>query len=324
MKQERMKLLAKIAYLYYMEEKSQSEIATETGIYRTTISRMLAEAKKEGIVKIEIKNFDTHLFHLENYVREKYSLKGLELVTNGLEESAASLEQKFAQAAANVLKGLLDDEMKIGFSWGKTLSLLVENLGNRRLNNVHFFPLAGGPSHINARYHVNTLIYNMAFKCHGECTFINATIVQESQKLAEGILSSKYFEDLKRSWQELDLAVVGIGGQVDVNNRQWLDMLTANDFANLKQRQAVGEICCRFFDGEGQSVYPNLQDRTIAISLEGLKKVPNRLALAYGDYKAEAILSVLRAGYINHLVTDEQTILKVLAMDNDSTFTKFS
>ena len=48
MRNERKKLLAKLAYLYYIEEKSQAEISAETGIYRTTVSRMLAEAKKIG------------------------------------------------------------------------------------------------------------------------------------------------------------------------------------------------------------------------------------------------------------------------------------
>ncbi|ETJ44536.1 Transcriptional regulator, partial [human gut metagenome] len=71
--------------------------------------------------------------------------------------------------------------------------------GSRHLNNVHFFPLAGGPSHIHARYHVNTLIYSMANKYHGDCRFMNATIIQEDEILAKGILSSKYFDDLKRS-----------------------------------------------------------------------------------------------------------------------------
>ena len=76
MKDERKKkLLAKLAYLYYVEDKSQSQIAAETGIYRTTVSRMLAEAKKEGVVKIEIENFDTRLFHLENYIKQKIWLK---------------------------------------------------------------------------------------------------------------------------------------------------------------------------------------------------------------------------------------------------------
>ena len=54
MKDERKKLLAKLAYLYYVEDKSQSQIAAETGIYRTTVSRILADANNEGVVKIEI------------------------------------------------------------------------------------------------------------------------------------------------------------------------------------------------------------------------------------------------------------------------------
>lgn len=240
MKSERKRLLAKIAYLYYVEEKSQAEIAAETGIYRTTVSRMLAEAKKEGIVKIEIEAFDTRLFHLENVVKEKYGLKGLEIVANQVDDSPSDLEQRLAQSAAGMLRGMIDDNAKVGFSWGKSLSLLVEHSGSRHLNNVHFFPLAGGPSHIHARYHVNTLIYSMANKYHGDCRFMNATIIQEDEILAKGILSSKYFKDLKRSWQELDVVVVGIGGQVDEKNRQWLDMLTAEDFRTVENEGAVG------------------------------------------------------------------------------------
>ena len=320
MKNERKKLLAKLAYLYYIEEKSQAEIAAETGIYRTTVSRMLTEAKKEGIVKIEIQHFDTRLFRLEKYVRQKYGLKDLELVATIPDEPLSELEERLAQSAANLLRGLLDDHLNVGFSWGRSLSLLVEHLGTRHLNDIHFVPLAGGPSHIHARYHVNTLIYSMASKCHGDCRFINATIIQENKALAEGILSSKYFEDLKSSWQKLDVAVVGIGGYADENNRQWLDMLTEQDFSELEKVNAVGEICCRFFDSSGQPVYPELQERTIAISLDSLKKIDKTLAFASGPAKVPAILSVLRAGYIDHLVTDEQTMLAVLALDGDSSF----
>lgn len=131
--------MAKIAYLYYIEERSQSDIAAETGIYRTTISRMLAEAKKEGIVKIEIEDFDTRLFHLENYVKEKYGLKGIEIVSNLVDESPADLEERLAQAAAGMLRSLIKDNDKVGFSWGKSLSLLVEHSSSKHLTNVHFF-----------------------------------------------------------------------------------------------------------------------------------------------------------------------------------------
>ena len=76
MKNERKKLLAKIAYLYYIEERSQSDIAAETGIYRTTISRMLAEAKKEGIVKIEIEDFDIPLVPFGKLCKRKIRAQG--------------------------------------------------------------------------------------------------------------------------------------------------------------------------------------------------------------------------------------------------------
>ena len=63
MKYEREKLLAKLAYLYYIEEKSQSEIATETGIYRTTVSRMLTEAtERRGLSKSRLGILDSKLF----------------------------------------------------------------------------------------------------------------------------------------------------------------------------------------------------------------------------------------------------------------------
>ncbi|MFS9311027.1 sugar-binding transcriptional regulator [Streptococcus parasanguinis] len=320
MKYERKKLLAKLAYLYYIEEKSQSEIATETGIYRTTVSRMLTEAKKEGIVKIEIENFDSKLFRLENYVKEKYNLHELEIVPNIADESLKDLEQRLAQSIASMVRSLLQDGMNIGFSWGKSLSLLVDCIGSKRLENVYFYPLAGGPSHIHARYHVNTLIYNMASKFHGECRFINATIIQENKELAEGILTSKYFDDLRDSWENLDIAVVGIGSPADTHNPQWFDMLTEKDFTELRSEAAVGEVCCRFFDQEGKPVYQDLQERTVAIRLEELKQIPKTVSLAYGERKAGAILSVIKAGYINHLVTDEATIIKMLELDGDANF----
>ena len=41
---------------------------------------------------------------------------------------------------------------------------------------------------------------------------------------------------------------------------------------NLESEHAVGEVCCRFFDQEGIPVYPELQERTISITLEELRR----------------------------------------------------
>lgn len=61
MNNEKRRLLAKIAYLYYIEGKNQAEISTELDIYRTTVSRLINRARTEGIVHIDIKDFDPAL-----------------------------------------------------------------------------------------------------------------------------------------------------------------------------------------------------------------------------------------------------------------------
>ena len=71
MKEDKKKLLAKIAYMYYEQELTQAQIAKELAIYRTTVSRMLSQAKKEGIVEIKINHFDASLFELEEKSAER-------------------------------------------------------------------------------------------------------------------------------------------------------------------------------------------------------------------------------------------------------------
>lgn len=47
-------LLYTAARLYYEEDATQAEIADQLGTSRATVSRLLAEAKRQGIVRIEV------------------------------------------------------------------------------------------------------------------------------------------------------------------------------------------------------------------------------------------------------------------------------
>lgn len=51
------RLIVKIAQLYYEQDMTQAQIARELGIYRTTISRLLKRGRDQGIVTIAI-NYD--------------------------------------------------------------------------------------------------------------------------------------------------------------------------------------------------------------------------------------------------------------------------
>lgn len=320
MNDKRKKLLAKVAYLYYVDNKTQAEISKMLGIYRTTISRMLAQAKREGIVKIDILGFDSTLFALEEYFRKKYDLLHVDISMNNQYDTEDAKNEALADSAADFIRAIITDNQKVGISWGSTLSKMIEKLESRHVENTIFFPLAGGPSHINSRYHVNTLVYEMARKFYGKSSFVNATVVQESEKLAQGILQSKYFEDTLEYWQTLDVAIVGVGGSLDESDSQWRDLLTKEDYYILEKEQAIGECSCRFFDREGNLVHSELQKRTIGISLEKIAQVSKSVAIARGSKKAQALLAMIRKKYINCLVSDRETIIEILHLDNDYSF----
>jgi DNA-binding transcriptional regulator LsrR (DeoR family) len=320
MNEKRKKLLAKIAYLYYIENQTQAEISKALGIYRTTISRMLTKAKKEGIVKIDISGFDSNVFALEEYFRKKYGLYQVDVAFSDSKDSEEVKDEALADSAAVFIRSLITDNQVVGISWGSTLSRMIEKLENRYVENIVFCPLAGGPSHVNSKYHVNTLVYEMARNFHGQSSFVNATVVQETEKLTKGILQSKYFENILEYWNNLDVAIVGVGGSLDEDNSQWRDLLTKKDYQLLAEEKAIGECSCRFFNQAGEPVHSNLQKRTIGISLEKIAQVPKSVAIARGTKKAQALLAMIRKKYINCLVSDRETILEILQLDQDYSF----
>lgn len=319
MKEEKKRLLAKIAYMHYVEGKSQTTISKELDIYRTTVCRMLAKAKDEGIVKVEIKGYDSSLFALESYIQEKYGLKKVTILPYQANLDRQENLNQLAKEGAEVLRSMIKDNEVIGISWGSSISALIDHMTQKSLKGISVFPLSGGPSAIHANYHVNTLVYRLARLFHGQSSFINATVIQENAEIAKGIKKSKYFEKTLLSWDKLDWAVIGIGAEPDAQkDSQWRDLLMGNDYVKLRQLKAVGEICCRFFDKNGISVDKDLQERTIGITLEQLRQVPNVFAIACGKEKAKAILAALNVKCINYLVTDEETIKDLLALDSDS------
>ncbi|MBP1047750.1 sugar-binding transcriptional regulator [Enterococcus sp. BWM-S5] len=320
MREEKKKLLAKAAYLYYVEEKTQNEIAEELNIYRTTISRMLKQAQKEGIVKIHIEGIDSEIFSLEQHVKQKYGLKQIEIVSVGKEETEAEKDEQLSQTAAYFIKRNIEPNMTVGVSWGATLGKAISRIENKRIGNTTIVPIVGGPSHVNSQYHVNTLVYELARKLNGQSIFVNATVIQETKKLKTGIFESKYFGELKEHWQRLDMAIVGIGGSLSFKKSQWRDLLTEEDYEALRLREAVGDCCCRFFDQDGKLLTGDLYDRTIGLDLKELSKIPHAVGIARGKVKAKAILAMIKRGYIHSLVTDQETILEVLRLDKDSTF----
>lgn len=309
---EKKRLLAKVAYLYYVEDFTQSEIAQELNIYRTTISRMLKQARNQGIVTIQINNFNTDLFDLELRFKQHFGLKQVIIIPNYSGENNQQKEQRLSAAAARYLKQIIKPKSVVGFAWGAVLAGMVGQLHNTAKTDATFVPLVGGPSPSNSQYHVNGIVYDAARQFGGHSLFVDAAAVQESKYIRNGIMNSKYFNTIQYYWQHLNIAFVGIGGPLTNSSSRWRDLLTAEDRDLLKERQAIGDCCCTFYDRHGKILTGDLLQRTIAIPLEQLKSVANTVGVAHSLTKAPSIKALLGMHILNTLIIDEETALRVL------------
>lgn len=309
----RKKTLAKIAYQYYIDGRSQNEIAKELNVNRATISRMLKEARDSKIVSIEIDGHDEKVLALEAYLKQKFNLKSMIIAYTPEGESTAAKSECLYKEAADYIQRIIKNGDNVGLTWGKTVSKVITHINGRHTKQVTILPLAGGPSPANVKYHVNSIIHELGTKFSAQCRYINTQVIQEKNKPMKSVFTSQAVNDLLPYWNNLDVAVVGIGGTLKQKNK-WREVLSPEDLEELKLREAVGDCCCQFFDGDGKILKGELYKRTISIPLEYLSKAKFSIGIAANKNKAKAIYALLKQRYINVLITDYETALQIVEL----------
>jgi DNA-binding transcriptional regulator LsrR (DeoR family) len=116
------------------------------------------------------------------------------------------------------------------------------------------------------------------------------------------------------TWQRLTVALVGIGSLTPSPLLRSSGNATDPDQQDrLRRLGAVGDVCLRFFDENGQLVDSDFNDRVLGITPDRLRQVPRRIAVAGGKEKTSAIHAALAGGWVNVLITDLETARHLLA-----------
>lgn len=306
------RLLIKIAQMYYEENKNQNQISKELNIHRSTISRLLKKSREEGIVNISI-NYDL----AGTYTIEKKLEKKLDLLKAVVVPTASAIpsEQKvnmLGEAANRYLKGIIQDNMTIGFSWGQAMSAVAKSLKNIQANNITCIPLVGGPSgRLVSDYHVNTITYEASKNLNGKALLIDAPAFPKTEGLKKALLTDEFNQKLIHYWQKISIAIFGVGSPLMKDSDRW-QFFYGEDVLSKVEEDVVGDVVSRFYDRNGVHIPNELDDRIIGIDIDKLKKVDYRIAVAESLEKAPAIYSALLGKYANVLITTQETAEAIL------------
>lgn len=308
------RLLVKVSKLYYEEGLSQDEIVARLNLSRSKISRLLQQARNEGIVQISVVT-PKHLFpNLENELEKHFGLHEALVVESQAGDSVESIQHELGIAAAGYLERSVGPTTTLGISWGATLHSMVAALRTKHLPQVHVVQIIGGLGQPEAEVHATDLCRRLARALGAQLTLLPAPGVVASQQARAVLMEDTYIRRAVEMFERLDIAFVGIGAPTpDSLLLRDGSILSRQELDDLLQKGTVGDIALRFFDAQGQPIQSEIDQRVIGITLEQLKRSRRVVGVAGGPGKFAAILGALRGKFINVLITDSLTAEKLLS-----------
>ncbi|TRZ48606.1 sugar-binding transcriptional regulator [bacterium] len=308
-----LRLLSKVSRLYYEQNLTQNEISERLHLSRPKISRLLQQALDVNVVKITVHSPPGVYADLEDQLEKCFHLQEVVVVDAANLDSQNSVSHELGIAAASYFQNTIQHRDIIGLAWGSTLSAMVNTLQPMEVKDAHVVQMIGGLGMPESEVHATSLVRQLTRLLNSKLTLLNAPGIIDNVNVKEVILSASYMQAVLHLFSQINVAYVGIGAPTkdSVVMRDGAIMSQA-DLDALLKKGAVGDIALRFFDIEGQPVISELDARVIGISLEQVKKIPRVVGVAGGPQKHEVVCAALKGGFIDVLITDEQTARFVL------------
>ena len=298
------------ASMYYLQDATQAEVAHALGTSRATVSRLLSEARRRGMVRIEV------IRPLEEDDPAAAELLASRLGIRAVHLGPARHVGAVGTLLSTALSGALE---RVGLGPGDVLlvssgrTVYEAARGDLpRLPGILVAPMVGGQEEPDAWYQTNEITRQVADKVGGHPVFLHAPALP-GPDLRDRLLEDDATRRVFDLWSHARCAIVGVGAPPRV--RSSLAKFVPRDPALLER--AVGDVCNNYYGPDGEPVSFPGSERLIAIRAAALRALPTSIAIAAGRAKVPSIIGAARAGFFTELVTDPPTAAAILnALDD--------
>jgi DNA-binding transcriptional regulator LsrR (DeoR family) len=315
---EQYELLRWVAELYYLQQQGQADIANLIGASVSKVSRLLAEARRQGIVTIHVAASRVGDSPFERELAERLGLQAVYVAPARVSDASVA-SRAAALMAARMLPRLLPVQGLIGFSGGYTVAQLAHSLEPMPGVDLTIVPLQGNWVEGGLHVHNDQVCRDAAHSLQARALSLPAPMVFDRADTRDALLRDRSIRPVTSRWSELDVAVVGVGPAPSVEGVDYLSVmgqLPDDVRSDLQRHGVVGDLCAHMFDEGGHFVEHEVSRRTLSISIDELRRVPRVVAVAGGLSKAISLLGAVRTGIPKVLITDQLTAESLSALIN--------
>lgn len=317
MDQDHLQLLGQVATWYYDEGLSQETIARRIGLSRSMVSRLLREAREQGLVEIivhyPLKTNDA----LERRLCETFDLSRSWVLSNPPADKTTVL-RRLGELGARYLQQHLKDNIKIGIGWGTTVYEVVRAIPALSIRGAMVIQIIGSVGSGDPTVDGSEMTHWLAQKLNTPSRFLHAPLIVENEATARALFQDPATVETLALARQVEVALLGVGTTDPLSSGlRRAGYLSEADLRMLQQSGAVGDILGLHLDANGSLLDISLNRRVIGVNLKALQAIPMVIVVASGEVKVPIILAALRGGYVDVLVTDAVTASSVLAQHMD-------
>jgi DNA-binding transcriptional regulator LsrR (DeoR family) len=292
---------ALVARRFYLEGRTKKEIGDELGISRFKVARILDQALRDGVVRIEVSEPPEVDFELSARVAERFGLRQV-LVLRADQAAGTTSTRQLGRACVQLLAERLSEDDVLGVSWGRTLHTLTEAMP--RLPPATLVQIVGSVPSADLNVNSLELLRRLGESTRGPVLALHVPMVLESAPVAASLRADEHVAATLAAFGRLSCALVGVGAWRP-GGSSLRSALPGGLVRELDEAGAVADVCSTVINSDGAVVGGDaVPSRCIAITTDELRSVPDVIGVAGGAEKVTAIAAAVRAGLLHRLITD--------------------
>ena len=335
------------ASMYYVQGETMEVIAHHLGVSRSTVSRLLARARQEGIVRVslvqpggagslegrmaQVFGVRTHIVPVREGTTEIHRLQQVASVAaarmvdliEALAEQAGNggpqVQDPAGSGGEGPVQGRGSGGVVVGVAWGTTMSEVSAALPSRSVPGLTVVQLNGASDPVREGPSAGEVLSRMRLSLGARTISFPVPAFFDHVATREAMWSERSVKRVLAVTCRASLAVFGVGALDALNGALPSQVyegghLTARDQAVLRRQNVVGDVCTVLLRSDGSWRDVTLNARATGPTPAQLSRIPRRLCVAAGTGKARALLAALRARTATDLIVDDATARAVLEL----------
>lgn len=341
------------ASMYYVQGETMEVIARHLGVSRSTVSRLLARARAQGVVRISLVQ-PGGAGSLEGHLAQVFGVRARVVPVREGTTEIHRLQQVAGVAATHMVDLVADlaeqagarpgrdgvglgprgahpasrdgahsggrngvgPGVVVGVAWGTTMSEVSAVLPSRPVPGLTVVQLNGASDPVHEGPSATEVLSRMRDALGARTISFPVPAFFDHVATREAMWSERSVRRVLAVARRARLVVFGVGALDGALPSQVYagGHLSASDRAVLRRQRVVGDVCTVLLRGDGSWRDISLNARATGPTPAQLARIPRRLCVVAGTGKARALLAALRARVATDLVVDDATARAVLEL----------